>query len=173
MKRLFSKKENKIFLLLLADTLICVTYALSLELSGDKLWDSLMQSGTAAKIIAGLVVFFITIYMFLLSRLLIYLAFITSFFAAVSRIIFKPHGTRFGVYKILVWIDIVLFFIVALSLISVVPDLSWYTVTRFSISGILIYSQVMIIKYIKMMNADNSPDSDNDTTKNQTHESEM
>lgn len=173
MKKLFSKKENKIFLLLLADTLICVTYALSLELGGDKLWGTLMQSGTAAKIIAGLFVFSITLYMSAFSRLLILLAFVTAFFAAVSRLIFKSQGIRFGVYKILVRIDIILFFIVAFSLITVVPDLSWYTFIRFSISGFLIYSQVMIIKYIKMMNADNSQDSDNDITKNQTYESEL
>ncbi len=158
MKKLLSKKENRILLFQLADSALCAVLAWIIFLSKDALWDAFMQSGGAPKFIKGFIGGIYTFYLSLISWGTGVLAFLTIIFAAYSRLIFRPDGSMFSIYRKLVRLDMVLFIIVVFaavfSPVLLMPSQLLYNIIGFLISAFLVYSQVLINKYIRMMKND-------------------
>ena len=158
MKELFSKAENRIFLLLLIDSALCGVMSWLYDLGSSKLWDDFSEVSTAAKLIFGFfVIIFELMVMFVVYGLILF-ALLTLFFAVASRLVYRQDGSLYGAYKLLVGIDNVLFIVVAIILFII--EMSrfvlqpWHTLAGLVTGIIMIVSQVRIIRELRMMKND-------------------
>ncbi|MBR3760336.1 MAG: hypothetical protein IKK47_05035 [Ruminococcus sp.] len=158
MKELFSKAENRIFLLLLINSSLCGVMSWLLDLSGSKLWDDFSEVSIAAKLIFGFfVIIFELLVMFVVYGLILF-ALLTLFFAVASRLVYRQDGSLYGAYKVLVGIDNVLFIVIAIILFII--ELTcfrfqpWHALAGLLTGIIMIVSQVRIIREIRMMKND-------------------
>lgn len=158
MKELFSKAENRIFLLLLINSSLCGVMSWLLDLSGSKLWDDFSEVSIAAKLIFGFFVFVFELLMLFISHGLILIALVTLFFAVASRLVYRQGGSLYGAYKVLVGIDNVLFIVIAIILfiieLTCFKFQPWHALAGLLTGIIMIVSQVRIIREIRMMKND-------------------
>ncbi len=167
MKKLPSKAENRILLLLLINSALCGVMSWVFDHSGSKLWDDFAEGGIAAKLILCLFVFVFETIMIFISYGLILIGLVTLFFAVASRLVYRPDGSLSGAYKVLVGIDNVLFIVIAILLFIIEPTYfrlqPWHALAGLLTGIIMIVSQVRIIREIRRMKAENGDKSQNQT----------
>lgn len=158
MKKLFSKAENRIFLLFLINSSLCGVMSWLLDLSGSKLWKDFVEDSLSVKLIFGLFVFVFELLMLFISHGLILIGLVTLFFAIASRLVHRQDGSLYGAYKLLVGIDNVLFIVIAILLFIIEPACfrfqPWHALAGLLTGIIMIVSQVRIIREIRMMKND-------------------
>lgn len=147
MKKLFSKAENRIFLLFLIDSALCGVMSWRYDITND-FFETRSDHSIALKLIFFLFDGLYELLSSVIVSLLIQATLLTLFLAIVSRIVYRQDGSLFAAYKTMVEIENGIFISIAIILFIIeLPRLffqPWRAFAGLLVGIIMIASQVRI-----------------------------